>query len=116
MGAICEYCKRDMVEADGCVDHAYEDDGGRLFSAIAYCSKAEWAIWEPVLSEGVLKAVRESEANGESCHDCGAKPQHFHHEGCDMERCPRCKGQLISCGCEFVGAWAQRAGITESRS
>jgi hypothetical protein len=33
------------------------------------------------------------------CHDCSAPPGGFHHPGCDMERCPRCRGQIISCGC-----------------
>ena len=33
------------------------------------------------------------------CHDCGARPRNYHHLGCDMERCPCCSGQLISCGC-----------------
>jgi len=34
------------------------------------------------------------------CHDCGAKEGELHMDGCDMEKCPNCKGQLISCGCE----------------
>ncbi len=26
------------------------------------------------------------------CGDCGAHGDHFHHLGCDLERCPRCQG------------------------
>ncbi len=39
--------------------------------------------------------------NSDRCHDCGIENKHgnYHHLGCDMERCPKCKGQLISCGC-----------------
>ena len=33
----------------------------------------------------------------EVCHDCGAKVGELHMEGCDMERCPVCRRQLISC-------------------
>jgi hypothetical protein len=37
------------------------------------------------------------------CHDCNAKPGQYHHPGCDVERCPRCGGQMISCFCHEHG-------------
>jgi hypothetical protein len=33
------------------------------------------------------------------CHDCGIVDGQLHVDGCDMETCPRCFGQLITCGC-----------------
>lgn len=36
------------------------------------------------------------------CGDCGAKTGGFHHLGCDLERCPLCRWQLISCGCGSI--------------
>ena len=33
------------------------------------------------------------------CHDCGCHVGDNHTPGCDMERCPKCNGQLISCDC-----------------
>jgi len=38
------------------------------------------------------------EASGR-CHDCNVVHGQPHHPGCDVERCPRCDGQLISCEC-----------------
>lgn len=35
----------------------------------------------------------------ERCGDCNALVGKYHHWGCDLEICPVCGGQLISCDC-----------------
>ena len=39
-------------------------------------------------------------ASGRNCHDCNCPPGSFHHARCDVERCPRCGGQVIYCECD----------------
>jgi len=35
------------------------------------------------------------------CHDCGAVKGQYHIPGCDVEECPSCREQLLSCDCEL---------------
>jgi hypothetical protein len=46
--------------------------------------------------------IRKPIGRADRCGDCGAQQGGFHHLGCDLERCPRCRGQLLSCGCPDV--------------
>lgn len=55
------------------------------------------------LDGNVYDAIRVSpdcvDAHGD-CYDCGQPAGEDHKPGCDIERCPRCKGQFISCDCD----------------
>jgi len=61
---------------------------GRLYSRIRYGEEG-WA-----------------ESLPDHCHDCNVRKGQFHVPGCDMEKCPRCGEQLISCSCKKSGKWA----------
>lgn len=54
----------------------------------------------------ILKRIRYGDepddwgANERPCHDCAVTKGQLHVPGCDVERCPACSGQLISCDCD----------------
>ncbi len=41
------------------------------------------------------------------CDDCGAHYGKQHLEGCDIERCPVCGLQLLSCGHEVIDVYEE---------
>lgn len=84
-GAICEYCGHNMLKAKSCVSIAIKSGGVEL-RPIPYGTNERD-------SEVISKATHGN------CHDCNVAWGGFHHPGCDMEVCPKCSGQLISCGC-----------------
>jgi hypothetical protein len=46
-----------------------------------------------------LRVGQERPACESPCPGCGAYYFSLHATGCDQEQCPRCGGQLDSCGC-----------------
>lgn len=78
----CDWCNKDMSNKDtiSCAENVKVDFGDGVRNPIRFGDeKYHW--------------------DGESCHDCNIKIGGIHHPGCDVEECPKCHGQLISCGC-----------------
>ncbi len=79
--AICDYCNLEMTTADGCTDAPIVIHGYR-YAPIRYGEELHrWRI--------------------PRCGDCNVVPGQVHHHGCDIEQCPACGGQSISCGCRW---------------
>ena len=78
-GAVCADCGQHMLVAAGCTVLAIRLRGQqhiRVFHG------------------------RERIPSGPGrCGDCGCQRGRLHHLGCDLEECPRCHGQLLTCGC-----------------
>ena len=76
--ATCKTCLREMLDVNfsGCIPKKIRYGDTRTARALPY-----------------------PETEDARCHDCNCAPGGFHHPGCDMEHCPRCGGQLISCDC-----------------
>ena len=77
---MCQDCNREMLLAASC-SARFVELAGQRYERIPYRPP---------------RAHREAATR---CHDCGVRPGGFHHFGCDMERCPRCAGQLFCCNC-----------------
>jgi hypothetical protein len=82
--AVCRYCGQEMSEADGCSTDPITIRG-RSYAPIRF---------------GTERGRKSSKG---PCGDCGVKRGAVHHHGCDIEACPACGDQSISCGCVWAG-------------
>lgn len=78
--AICKYCGVEMYPGNpGCLPYVVDKDGKKF-----------------------KRLSSDEEGNQEyPCGDCGIGSG-AHHFGCDLEICPKCEGQMLSCGCDWV--------------
>jgi hypothetical protein len=74
-----------------------QDCGKEMKTAYGCDPKKGYIVFKTKMYKRNLCNERESHHG--RCHDCGAKSGYLHHNGCDMESCPKCGGQLLSCDC-----------------
>jgi len=71
--AVCVWCDREMTDRVSCT------------VSVLHIAGEPYRLWR----------------SPASCGDCGAPRGGLHHIGCDAQRCPCCRGQLIGCRCIF---------------
>jgi hypothetical protein len=80
---ICEVCHQDMS------DFQNEDDNVTCLVPFVEINGVQYRRTKYHFRE-----------EGGRCHDCRIKHGGIHHIGCDVEKCPVCDDQLISCNCK----------------
>jgi hypothetical protein len=56
---------------------------------------------------------RRRQGDAARCGDCGVARGGWHHPGCDLQRCPVCRGQLLTCGCRFDEDWTDDLDVDD---
>ena len=59
-------------------------------------------LYDPVKCGDEIDWYNDATDENTTCGDCGCKLDEQHFMGCDIERCPACGMQLISCDCHPI--------------
>ena len=97
--AVCKLCEKEMLEGSSC-----------LPSKLRWIPKRGRVVDYERIRNGEEK--RYGAVEPDRCHDCSVMPGGYHHPGCDVEECPRCGGQLISCFCHGSGRFVDLVPAT----
>ncbi len=84
--SMCSACERDRVTAFACSAAAVYIIDGREYLRVPFGKEVFWPADSPIMQ------LRR-------CRDCNVFQGSVHHVGCDVEECPNCHRQAITCGC-----------------
>ena len=81
--AVCSWCRGDMSTVDSCTCHTLHSRGTPVPLVPYGAERGPYPYRRP------------------RCGDCNVVQGGFHHPGCDLQQCPRCRRQMLACGCLF---------------
>ena len=81
--SMCIRCKQEMLDSTSCVTSLYlNSETGEEKQPIRFGDETVFVI-----------------DKNKKCHDCRTYRGGIHHKSCDVEECPFCYSQLLSCDC-----------------
>lgn len=95
-----EYWKKNIEIAQQVTTYLLVNDFGVVqpYPRIPYGKEERYD--EAARGQSWAKQSWDKDCHDHPCHDCNVVFGQLHVPGCDIEECPRCKWQAISCSCD----------------